>query len=568
MRYHIEKIVARVTPRLAFLRALSGKYWGADRATLLHLYTSWIRPIIEYSSTAFSVASPKTLAVLDRLQAQALRIAVGSSKISSIVALHSILDIHTLGIRRLRTAAKLHSKYLRGDSRDACIAAWRTWRNTAPTPTSDLTSNIFNPLRHKSSNSPYCVILKAAATLHLLPEDLTPEPLLPPNPLQRYLQSTSHHSDDAISPFPRFGSATSRTPAQLTAARAYAAATTLSYEIDLPDTGLLIFTDGSAHPDYLGGGGLGVLAQRPSGSRAWTAASSLPRLSTSYGAELLAIQHALATLKRFCSQTPDHTSSVVILSDCQSAILSSRQPHASFDSRPDYWSARQEIHALKSHLRSSGIRVRFDWIPGHIGHPSNDFVDASAKAAASRSRRHISPELPALIPASVVHFFINTRTRHASNLLTLSSNRCKTLFRLTHDSLPHNNSTIYKSLSTPRFLQVAIDRFTVGDHFFNDRLHHLDPLISSTCTHCPARDSLQHRLLECPHYALPRSRHVNFVKSIPALHFSPISLRLILGQTSIPAIDRTALLNSLCSYLKATDLVKLPRLPSNPPPSS
>ena len=140
MKAHIDKVVARVTPRLHFLRSVASKTWGADRTTLATLYKSWIRPIIEYSSTAYASASPKTLQKLDKLQAQALRTITDSSNSASLTGLHAILNIHTLGIRRLRTASKLFSKYQRGDPRDACISHWQQWyslhqhQHTKPLP--------------------------------------------------------------------------------------------------------------------------------------------------------------------------------------------------------------------------------------------------------------------------------------------------------------------------------------------------------------------------------------------------------------------------------------------------
>ena len=559
MKYHIEKIVARTKPRIAFLRAISGTHWGADRTTLLHLYTTWIRPIIEYASTTYAIASPKVLSTLDRIQSQALRIVVGSSSTASTVALHSILQVQTLGIRRIRAAAKLHTKLQRGDLRDACVSAWSAWRTSARLPPNTHTNNIFNPLRHHRTFSPYNVILQAASVLNLPTEDTTPEPLLPHNPILRYPSPTYLHPDDTTGPFPRFGTASARTPAQQTAARTYISVTTLAYEVDLPADGLLIYTDGSANPDPEGGGGIGVLALRPSGTQAWTASQSLPRLSTSYGAELLGIQAALTNVKHTLTTTPDYTTSIVILSDCQSAVLASRQPVLNDTDSPDYWSIRATIRNLKLHLRARGVRVRFDWIPGHTGFAPNDRVDSSSKAAAARSRRQLHPDLPAPIPAPVANFFITTRTKAISDTLNMSSRTCKSLFRSTDNQKPQNNAPIYKTLHIPRRIQVAIDRLTIGDHLLNNRLHKLDPLISPNCSHCPSLDSVHHRLLDCPHYTTQRNNHISIIHNIPLLRNTPVTLRHFLGQADISIAHRTTIIHSLCSYLKASDLVTKPR---------
>jgi ribonuclease HI len=406
MKPHIEKIIARVTPRLNFLRSISGKYWGADRPTLTLLYKSWIRPIIEYASPAYSIASSKPLASLDKLQAKALRTIVGTSKTASIVALHSILAIHTLGVRRIRASSKMYAKFQRGDIRDTCIAHWSRWHKKKTKmnhhiPTGNHTSNIYRPLRYNRRHSPYDILLHSAAILQTAQEDNNPEPLLPTDPALKYPTPEPPHPDDTSTPFPKFGTATNRTPQQTNAALAYAQATVLTHQIELPIDGLLIFTDGSVNPDHIGGGGLGILAQRPTENTAWTTSLALPRLSTSFSAELQAIQQALTDIKKHIQTTPSYTTSIVILSDCQSAVHTARQPTSSRKS--DYWTSRHTIRELKSHLRQQGVRVRFDWIPGHISFPQNDAVDLSSKLAMAKSRTETNPAFAPNTPPRSPH---------------------------------------------------------------------------------------------------------------------------------------------------------------------
>ena len=170
MKAHIDYIVARVNPRLNLLKSVSSKTWGADRNTLLLLYKLWIRPVIEYSSTSYASASPKTLKRLDSLQTQAARIIVGASKTASTIALHSILKLQTLGIRRLRTAATLYAKYQRGDTRDSCINHWTQWLAS-------------------STNTPQQSDIEPNAT-HQIPRKLIPEQLYYPSRLHSRHTST------------------------------------------------------------------------------------------------------------------------------------------------------------------------------------------------------------------------------------------------------------------------------------------------------------------------------------------------------------------------------------------
>ena len=86
--------------------------------------------------------------------------------------------------------------------------------------------------------------------------------------------------------------------------------------MELPMDGLLIFRARSVEPDHIGGG-LGILAQRPTETTALNTSLALPRLSTSLSAELLAIQQPLTDIKKHLPTTPTYTTSIVILSDCQ-----------------------------------------------------------------------------------------------------------------------------------------------------------------------------------------------------------------------------------------------------------
>ena len=189
MTYHIEKIIARVQPRLDILKYLSGKSWGADRATLLCLYNSWIRPVIEYCSTSYTAASPKLLCKLDQLQTQALRTITGSSNRSSSVALHAILRAPTLAARRLKTNAKLFSKLQRGDPRDSCVTSWLTRPRQHTNPSSRYNLNPFQPTPYHQTYTPYDILTQSASILDLTDQDTCPEPLLPSLPSISFIHS-------------------------------------------------------------------------------------------------------------------------------------------------------------------------------------------------------------------------------------------------------------------------------------------------------------------------------------------------------------------------------------------
>ena len=77
-RPHIAALRAALTCRINILRAVSGRDWGADRASLLMLYKALVLSKMEYGSVLFSSAADSTLASLRSVQYQCLRIAAGT----------------------------------------------------------------------------------------------------------------------------------------------------------------------------------------------------------------------------------------------------------------------------------------------------------------------------------------------------------------------------------------------------------------------------------------------------------------------------------------------------------
>ena len=75
-------------------------FLGADRITMLRVYYSHIRSIIDYGSIVYNSAKSKELNRLNVLQNQALRLCTGAFRPSPIVSLHAETDYLTLRNRR------------------------------------------------------------------------------------------------------------------------------------------------------------------------------------------------------------------------------------------------------------------------------------------------------------------------------------------------------------------------------------------------------------------------------------------------------------------------------------
>lgn len=274
------------------------------------------------------------------------------------------------------------------------------------------------------------------------------------------------------------------------------------------------------------------------------------------------------------TREPDYTSAIVILSDCQSAVLTARQPlNYQPETNTDYWTTRHSIYELKRNLRQSNISVIIDWIPGHTNLPENDEADRLSKIAANRSTTQNVPELDAPTPLSATHYHINMRTTHISNITTMSAQaKAKSLFLHTGGLLPPDNQQAYITEKVSRTFQVTIDRLTIGDHLFNNRLSHIDPTISPNCDHCHIRDGISHQLLTCSKHQQHRNILLQQLRLItPLRNITSLSLHILLGQQGIQTTkQRNFHIKSLVAFLKATNLVIPNRptgttLPTNPP---
>ena len=81
---HVADIKQRCSRRLNILKCISGREWGADRRTLLRLYTSLIRPILDYNAFLFGNISSTLVDKIETIQNAALRIATGAFRTTPI----------------------------------------------------------------------------------------------------------------------------------------------------------------------------------------------------------------------------------------------------------------------------------------------------------------------------------------------------------------------------------------------------------------------------------------------------------------------------------------------------
>ena len=109
---HIENVIERCKTRINLLRALSGTDWGSSKKTLLMLYRSVIRPIIDYGSIAYDSAAAYLKNRLNIIQSTVLRICCGAMRMTPVIALQIECGETSLELRRKELQLKYSAKLI------------------------------------------------------------------------------------------------------------------------------------------------------------------------------------------------------------------------------------------------------------------------------------------------------------------------------------------------------------------------------------------------------------------------------------------------------------------------
>ena len=104
---HIKYLKAKCLKALNLLKVLSHyshTNWGADRTVLLQLYQNLIRSKLDYGSIMYGSARKSYLMMLDTVQHQGLRLALGAFRMSPVESLYVEAKEPSLYLRREKLA--------------------------------------------------------------------------------------------------------------------------------------------------------------------------------------------------------------------------------------------------------------------------------------------------------------------------------------------------------------------------------------------------------------------------------------------------------------------------------
>ncbi|GFS35927.1 uncharacterized protein LOC103524116 [Trichonephila inaurata madagascariensis] len=104
---HIAKLAENATNRLSLLKRIAGVKWGSSQSVLTSIFTSYIRPVIDYGSELLVTASDSELSKLDIIQNKTLRSITGATTSTPVAAMQLQTEIFGTSERRQYSALSL-----------------------------------------------------------------------------------------------------------------------------------------------------------------------------------------------------------------------------------------------------------------------------------------------------------------------------------------------------------------------------------------------------------------------------------------------------------------------------
>ena len=445
---HIKYISERCNKRLNLLRALSGTDWGASKKTLLTLYRSLIRSIIDYGSEAYDSTSQTQKQIIDQIQSKALRICCGAMIYTPVAALQVECGEMPLQLRRqelqLRYAMKLGND------------------NENPTA-SIMHDDGLNYKTYPTGREPFMEKTKKIREIIGTPENIIPDK--PPEypHWERHMLTI----DTTLVQARRSGSDGSERSATEFVFGGIVEDTMRKYR-----NSIQIFTDGSVIKNNCA-----ICYQIPSLN-----ISESFRLSNDLSIITVECTAILYALKR--ANELKTGNDVTVYTDCLE-VVNSLNAEGPKTTTYIVNSIRDHVHEM---YYGNGIQTNIVWILGHAGIVGNETADDGARIATTREQVDI------IIPASMtdaksrIRKYIDDEWQQQ---WSLSTKGCH------YRGLEPTISRKIKFSCSNRKRETIQTRLRLGKCWLNEYLKVIGRHADGNCVRCMKPETIEHFTMEC-----------------------------------------------------------------------
>ena len=345
---HVDNLKRKATKRLALIKRLASNEWGSDINTLRSLYIGYVRSTLDCNMSLQVSCSKTRQEELNKIQNNALRLISGGLRSTPTAAAEIMTNIEPLDMRREKATIETFERCHRMPPSHPAKKLVERW-----TPKHRIKNKSI--LHHVQSIREKTKLPEERAPLRKIPSK-PPNELCSPPEIETTLKrkNVTKKSDPVVLKFA-------------------AEETVHSY----PDDWTHVYTDGSAE-EATKNAGWGIWIKNPNGSTE-ELYDACGANNSNYDAEVLAIQKYLDHLHHKLENKTAKATNVVVFTDSLSAL------QAMEGGEPD--EALMQIVDGAAKLKSKySVRLKLQWIPGHIGIRGNERADALAKKGSQLSQ--------------------------------------------------------------------------------------------------------------------------------------------------------------------------------------
>ena len=443
--HHVDYVVEKCKKRINLLRAVSGNNWGANKKTLLVLYRSLIRSVLDYGDIALDSMSQQNKQRLDSVQAQALRVICGAVRGTATAALQVDTGEPPLQLRRLQHQLQYAIKVKCMDNHPAKSVFQPHWTTRIKKYDSHSVP-IYNKVNEFMTQQVSSVQQNSTSLLSV-----------PPWRRKEVLVDISVSEAGSKGQCPHILISSARE------------------QLDMYAKDLQIYTDASKSAD----GRTAAAFCVPTAN-----VEHAVRLSddlTIFTGELTAIKLSLVWIKQN-SDVNRLGREIAIFSDSLSVLKAINADNNACRSL-----LLNEIYDLINNIEAN---VKLIWIPSHLGIAGNETADRLAKSAinATTVEHEVSSEL-AEVNVKVTKYILEKW----QDMWTTSKHG-----QFYHKIQP-TVSTSIKYSNPIRAKEVTVTRLRLGKCCLNQYLATIHAIDNDKCSECKtAIETVEHFLLDCP----------------------------------------------------------------------